>query len=295
MREANMFQSLENSWRLVKASYNVLRADKELLVFPLLSSIGLILVSILFFIPVSATGLFDEVARAGDGGRVSNSTMIIGIVILFFYYLANYTVIIFSNTALIGAALIRLKGGDPTVRDGFRIASERFGYILGYAVISATVGMILNGLRNRDNNIVAQIAGGILGMAWNLLTFLVIPVLVVENLGPIEAIKRSGSLLKKTWGEQVIGNFGIGTVFGLIAFLVVLLIGAPLFYLFANNGSVVGIIIAIAVIVLILGVLGIFASALSGIYQAALYRYATEGEVGDYFEEAMIKNAFRPR
>ena len=290
-----MFQSLENSWRLVKASFNVLRADKELLIFPLLSTIGLIVVTLLFAIPVGATGLFDEVARASDGGRVSDGTKILGFVILFLFYLASYTVIIFSNTALIGAAMIRLKGGDPTVRDGFRIASERFGYILGYAVISATVGMILNMLRNRENNFVAQIAGGLLGMAWNLLTFLVIPVLVVENLGPIEAIKRSGSLLKKTWGEQVVGNFGIGAVFGLITFAVIVVIGMPLFYLFANNGSVVGIIIAIAVMVLILAVIGIFASALSGIYQAALYRYATEGEVGDYFEEAMIKNAFRPR
>ena len=39
----------------------------------------------------------------------------------------------------------------------------------------------------------------------------------------MEAIKRSANLLKKTWGEQIVGNFGVGIVFGLLSFLVKML------------------------------------------------------------------------
>src|SRR5690606_23304734 len=123
--------------------------------------------------------------------------------IAFLFYFVTYTVIIFSNVAIVGMAMMRLRGEDPTVKDGFRIASEHINAILGYAAISATVGMILNAIRGDEDNIVGQIVAGLIGTGWNLITFLVIPVLVIEGVGPIEGIKRSGSLLKSTWGENV--------------------------------------------------------------------------------------------
>ncbi len=285
-----MFDRIANSWKLVKASYEVLRADKELIVFPIVSTIGLILVTLAFAIPLAAMGFFEALATTNARGETSLSSG--AYIVIFLFYLVNYAVIIFANSALVGAALIRLNGGDPTVRDGFRIASEHIGAILGYAVISATVGMILNALRN-DRNILGRIVGGLLGMAWNLLTFLVIPVLVTENVGPIEAIQRSGALLKKTWGEQIVGNFGIGAVFGLIMLAAIFLVGAPLIALASASGSAAAIFAAVVIVFVLMAAIGLFASTLSGIYQAALYRYATEGSAGNYFEEALIKGAFR--
>ncbi len=102
------------------------------------------------------------------------------------------TVIFFCNTALVGAALIRLRGGDPTVADGFRIAASRVGPILGYAFIAATVGMVLRAISERSG-FLGRLVVSLVGFAWNLATFLAVPVLVVEDVGPIEAVQRSAS------------------------------------------------------------------------------------------------------
>ncbi|MEW6651723.1 MAG: DUF6159 family protein, partial [Chloroflexota bacterium] len=133
-----MFTKLSNSWELVKASFRVLGADKELVVFPIISAIGAIIVSLTFALPMFLSGLVDRM--------VSDQIEITGIIVIFLFYLAQYTVIFFANTALVGAAMIRLRGGDPTVGQGFRIAFSRLGSIIGYALIAATVGMILRAI-----------------------------------------------------------------------------------------------------------------------------------------------------
>ncbi|RME42834.1 MAG: hypothetical protein D6791_16800, partial [Chloroflexi bacterium] len=128
--------------------------------------------------------------------------------------------------------------------------------------------------------------------AWNIATFLVVPVLVVEDVGPVDAIRRSVELLKKTWGEQIAGNLSIGLIFGLLTFGVFVL-GVPAIVLAAMSKSVALIVLAILVFVLVLVFLGLINSALSGIYTAAVYQYAVTGEAGHYFREDLVRNAFR--
>jgi hypothetical protein len=153
------------------------------------------------------------------------------------------------------------------------------------------VGMILRWLSEREN-FLSRIAASIFGLAWNLATYLVVPVLVVEGVGPIEAIKKSANLLKKTWGEQIVGNFGIGIIFGLLTFLF-FLIGIPVIILAIRAGSVAVAMLVVFVFVLALVFMGLINSTLSGIYVAAVYRYAAEGEVGSFFSEDMVREAFR--
>jgi hypothetical protein len=230
-------------------------------------------------------GFFDEL--------LAGRSQVFGFVVGFAFYVVQYTVIIFANSALVGAAMIRLRGGDPTVGDGFRIAIQHIVSILAYALISATVGMVLRWISERGKTL-GQIVSSILGLAWNLATYLVVPVLVVEGVGPLEAIKRSANLLKKTWGEQIVGNLGMGAVFGLLAF-VMFLVGIPLIVTAASTGS--GILIALTVLafVMALVLLGLVNSTLNGIYIAAVYRYAAEGEAGGFFSEEMVREAFRPK
>ena len=189
--------------------------------------------------------------------------------------------------------MIRLKGGDPTVGDGFRIALERIGNIFGYAVIAATVGVILRWLQ--DKGVVGRIAAGFIGLAWNLATFLVVPILVVENIGPLDAVKRSANLLKQTWGEQIVGNFGIGTIFGLLTFLLVLLFIPIIVLVGAATESVVLIGLMVFLLVFLLVALGLVNSALSGIYAAALYRYAAEGQSSGHFSPQLMQDTFKPK
>jgi hypothetical protein len=279
-----MFGSIGRSWELAKDSFRVLRSDKELLIFPLLSFVVLVIVSISFMLPFIAVG---GVTSAQEG-----HTNIASYVVAFFFYVVSYTVTFFFQTALVGAAMIRLDGGDPTVGDGFRIAFSRLPKIIGYAIIAATVGMILRLISERAG-IVGQIIGGVLGFGWTIATFLVVPVLVVENVGPIDAVKRSTALLKQTWGERIIGNVGIGLVFGLLMFLVVLLGGAVAYFLFQASVSL-GIVAVVALVILV-AILALIASALSGIFTASIYRYATKGDGGTMFNSQTLAAAFRQK
>ncbi len=161
-----MFTKIQNSWTLIKASAAVLRADKELIVFPIVSAIGVLVVTASFALPTILAGFLDTL--------LEGHAQIFGFVVAFLFYVVQYTVIIFANSALVGAAMIRLRGGDPTVGDGFRVAMKHFGAILGYALISATVGMVLRWLSERGKT-VGQIVSSIVGLAWNLATYLSCP------------------------------------------------------------------------------------------------------------------------
>ncbi len=280
-----MFQRFSNSWSLVKASAAVLSADKELMVFPAVSAVLSVMVLITFAVPSVMAGLFDSVARADSGVPLA------GYVVGFLFYVVQYFVIIFCNTALVGAALIRLRGGDPTLADGFRLAQSRIVPILGYAVIAATVGVILRAISERSG-FLGRIVVSFVGLAWNLATFLVVPVLAAENVGPVDAVKRSAACLRKTWGEQIVGAAGMGAVFGLISFGVVLL-GIALFVAAAATQSP-ALMIAVAVgFVLTLMTLVLVSSTLGGIYAAAVYRYAAEGDAGTFFSAEQVRGAFQ--
>ncbi len=276
-----MFEKFSRSWGLIKASASVLRADKELMLFPILSSLATLLVLATFALPVFALKLF------ADGFNV------FGAVIGFAFYFCQYSVIVFFNSALVAAATIRLEGGDPTFSDGIRAAKARLPAILGYAAIAATVGVLLQSLKNRDNNVIVRMIGSGLGMAWTLATFLVVPVLVNREIGPVDALKESVALLKKTWGENAIGNVGIGAAFSLITTFVVLLgILATFLAWQASMALAIGVAAAFLIGVLVLGVTQ---AALSGIYSAALYRYAVSHEAPAEFRGMALESAFAPK
>ncbi len=279
-----MFRRLDNSWNLVKASWSVLRADKELLIFPVISLIAVSFVTLTFLIP---SFFWFTASTTTHQSAWSNPLYLI---FLLGFYLAQYIVIFFCNTALVGAAMIRLDGGDPTVSDGFRIASERIGKIVAYAFISATVGMFFRWLS--EKGLLGRIVAGLIGVTWNVATYLVVPVLVVEDLGPIEAIKRSASLLRQSWGEQIAGHVGISVVFGFITFGVVLA-AIPMLIAIIALKSVVLIAGAVLALIIILAGLGLLSSALNGIYTAAVYRYATTGNAGEFFDTQVVAQTFR--
>ena len=276
-----MFDKFARSWELVKASAEVLRSDKELLLFPVISGAATLVVLATFLVPVFALRIFEN--GFGVGGAV----------IGFLFYFCQYSVIIFCNCALVGAAMIRLDGGDPTLRDGFDAARARLPAILGYAAIAATVGVLLQSLKSRDNNFIVRLIGSGLGAAWTLAAFLVVPVLVSRNVGPIDALKQSVSLLKRTWGENAIGNVGIGAAFGLITFAVAAL-GAVLAFAAWQASAALAVLVAVVFVIAVL-LLGVYQAALSGIYSAVLYRYAVSHETPAAFQGGLLDHAFQAK
>jgi hypothetical protein len=284
-----MFEKFSRSWALIKASAGVLKQDKELLVFPAVSAIATLIVAASFITPLVGFDLVNfEAAEQGD----TTQRAILG-VWGFLFYFTQYFVIFFFNTALIGAAMIRLEGGDPTVADGFRIATSKIVPILGYAAIAATVGMILRAIEERAG-VIGRWVAGLIGVAWTVVTFMTVPILVTRDVGPIDAIKESASMLKRTWGENVIGQGGVGIVFGLLQVLIIFAtIGLAVMVGGMRNWTAIGAIVGLGVIAMVL--VGLVQSALSGIYSAALYRYATGQDVGGGFDPGLLQAAFAPK
>jgi Family of unknown function (DUF6159) len=282
-----MFERLSRSWGLMKASAAVLRADKALVVFPLISTAAVVVVIACFAIPMFGLGALDKMS--GPNGAVSTLTYVVA----FLFYTAQYFVIFFFNTALVGAAMMRLDGKDPTVGDGLRIASSKFVNILGYALIAATVGMVLRAIQERVG-FIGRIIVGLLGVGWTIATFMVVPVLAARDVGPIDAIKESATLLKDTWGENVIGQVGLGAAFGLML-MGVMFVGITLIVVAAFSHSLIVVGVAIVALVLAVVILSLVQAALGGIYSAALYRYATTGKGSEGFQAESLKLAFAPK
>ena len=285
-----MFERAANGWELAQQSWRVLKLDKELLVFPLLSGIACVLVMASFAIPLWTTGFAEEVmAERAAEQQAGQFHQIVGVVLLFAYYFVNYFVIVFFNSALVACAIIRFKGGNPNLRDGFSAASSLLPQIAGWAALAATVGVVLRIIESRSEK-VGEIIAGLMGMAWSAVTYFVVPVIVVERMGPIAATKRSFEVLKKTWGEALTANFGIGFVVFVASLLgIIPLIGGAV----ALGAGMVPVGIAgIAVGVVLLLAVSLISSALHSIIIGALYLYAAEGKIPSEFNEDTFRHAF---
>lgn len=278
-----MFRKIKYTWQIMGASWRVLNRDKELLLFPALSFLALIVVTVSFIAPIFITGL---IGFSGDdfavhpGGRALPQAAYY--VVLFLFYFCNYFVIAFFNTAVVASAIKRLSGGDPTFGYALGEAFSRLPQILGWSLLAATVGMILRMIEERSEWL-GRLVAGVLGAAWTITTFLVVPVLVVERKGPVEALKRSASLLKSTWGEQLVGSFSFGAIFFLLA-----LPGFVVIALGAAGGEAVLIAAAIGIAVIYFIVLALVQTTLKTIFQAVLYVHATGSVLPPSFDQEML-------
>jgi len=284
-----MFERLSNSYALARSSWQVLRQDKQLIVFPIMSGIGCLLVMAGFAVPLVVwPQLLDFLGKQAQGNQPSPWLYVLA----FAYYFCSYFVVIFFNAALISCAIIRFNGAEPTVGDGLRAAWLRLPQILAWAALSATVGVLLKAIESVHDKL-GQLISWLLGTAWAVITYFVVPVLVVEKVGPFQAIKRSLQILKKTWGEAVIGRLGLGLFMFLLALpgIALIVLGALL---------MVAMPIAIGVAVIVLGLLyfvllAAVGSALQGIFLSALYQYAAFGQVPSGFDQDVMKHAFEPK
>jgi hypothetical protein len=295
--------TFSRSWSLFKESLRVLNSDKELLLFPVLSAgVSLIAMVIVFAVggaimwttPALRAGL-QSMSASADDNVVGTMTYIAGLIVLFVFYLVGSFITTYFTGGLVGAALVRLRGGDPTFSDGMRLASQRLGGIFGYAVIQATVGVIISMLRGngKSRGLVRGLVAGAAQTAWNIATFLAIPYLIDKGAGPIAAIKSSAAALKRTFGEQIVGSAGVGLILT-IPIILIIVAAVVLSALLAANDAIALMIVVIVLAVLALALLGVLGSALNGIYRAAVYLYAEEGQVAEEFAEGAIRSAFQP-
>ncbi len=281
-----MFERMANGWEMARQSWEVLKLDKELLLFPLLSGIACLLVVASFAAPILVNPeAFQGVLNAEE--PLQNPLAMLA---LFAFYFVNYFVIVFFNSALVACAIIRFRGGDPTVRDGLRAAWSRLPQIVAWALVSATVGVVLRVIESRSER-VGQIVAGLMGMAWTATTYFVVPVLVVEKLGPVDAVKRSLAVLRRTWGESLSANFSTG----FFVFLGMILAAVPLvlgFLALSAGNTALGILLVVCGVVSMI-IVNLIGSALNAIQLGALYLYAADGKVPSHYDAALLQQAFR--
>src|SRR5436190_6742826 len=209
---------------LMKQSWAVLQSDRKLMLFPVLSSVACLFVLASFALPIIVSpGLWNAVLRAVHeelGGKAAvehqGMKLHLPVIVGFAFYLINYVVIVFFNAALVACAVKRFGGGHPTMGYGLREAGARWPQILAWSILAATVGYILQAIEERLG-FVGKMVLGLVGVAWSVVTYLVVPVLAVERVGPIRAVRRSAELLTKSWGEAVVGNLSLGATGFLLA------------------------------------------------------------------------------
>lgn len=268
--------SISRGFRLAKASWQVVREDRELLWLPVISFFCSLIVMAVFALGALGIGLPEN-----QSSQISPALYVLGFVM----YVALAFVSIYFNAAVIGTAMKRLQGEEASIHDGLALARQHIGKIFVWAVITATVGMILRSLQERAG-ILGRIVLGIVGIAWTVLTFFVVPVLLYEPVGVGDAIKRSGSIFRQRWGETFVGNGTIG--------LAILLVSIPVMIV---GGLITAAVPAVGIVLLVvsIGVLMAIGSATTGVFNAALYRYATTGETSGAFTQEDMAASFRPK
>lgn len=279
---------IATTWQLMKDSWHVLMRDKALIAFPVVSAVACFLVFLAFVGPFIGVNVFREAAG-------STTSEALTWVVLFCYYLCNFFVVIFFNAALVDFVVTRMRGGEPTVGGSLKAATAHLPQIAAWSLVSATVGVILQALSSRAG-FLGRIVISLVGVAWALLTYFVVPFVIVERKGAFEAIGASKDLLARTWGQQLVSGLGYGLIGFLltlpgIVLVIVAAVGAG-----AMEGHYWGAwaLLAVAAVLYIIA-LGIVMSTLRAIFGTVLFLYARTGEAPPGFSPAALRGAIQVR
>jgi hypothetical protein len=268
---------------LMKASWQILKKDKELLLLPVISGVFCLSSMTIFIVQGLEHGWLQSFAENAAAQQKNTAYWY-----MFLFYYCNYLIMIFFNSAIIACAVIRLNGGNPTLGDGLQAAVNRLPHIAGWAIIAATIGFLLGMVESgssRGRGLIARF----LGISWSVISYFVIPLIVVEKTNPLFAMDFSMEMMRRTWGEQVIGKFSFGLIFSLFS----LPIFPILFLLLSKTWDASYFLPSIIFIVIYLIILSIFQSALQAIFNAVMYVFARDGKVPNEFSVEQLRGAMR--
>ena len=276
----NFFTRLSNGWNLAMNSFAVLKENRQLILFPVLSGISMILVISSFVVAALAAAGWDT-----DAFRDTDPHNALNYVIVFLYYLVNYFVIVFFNTALVHCTHLYFMGEEVSIKKGLQFSVSRIGAIFAWAAFAATVGTALRLLQDNMGRI-GKIIIGLIGIVWSITTFFVVPVIAYEKLGPLAAFKRSAGLMKEKWGESLSARFS----FGLVQFVLIAGVAVVCFAIGALIHPVAGIVLFLLCLFSILVVM----SAAKTIFISAVY-HNINGDPIKHFNQQLADNLFEQK
>jgi hypothetical protein len=267
---------IKRGWGLTKKSWALLREHPSLIRFPLYGAVATTLLAIVFLGP--GLYLWDEDQLAGAIPLIALGVYVLSFVGFYF------------SVGLAACADMIFRGQEASVGDGLAVARTRLAQISGWAAVSTAISLVMGVLENQGGAL-GTIAARLVGMAWSLVTFIAVPVIAIEGTGPVETIKRSASLFRERWGQQITGNLAIGgAVFllGVLPAIGLIVAGVAVWSSAAFLGALLVIVGA-----LVLAVALLISRALSGIFGVALYRYALDGEVVGGFTQEDLESAVK--
>lgn len=280
----------QRSWEITKLSFGVIKKDKELLLFPLLAGIFSSIFAVAMVWPSIIVQFMDQ---------PENFTMeVMQYLIMFFVYLGLAFIATFFNVCVVYTAKSRFEGGNPTVGSTFGYTFSKIHLIIYWALMSATVGLILYAIENLARNMkgisqgILRFIRGALALAWGIITIFVIPAMVFYDLTPTKAIKKSAQAFGKTWGENLVRHFGMGLIqflFGLLGVGLAILIG----YLTIPVNFITGIVTTVIFALLYFLILILVFSSANKVFNTALFIYAETGEIPTDFSKNLMSNAFK--
>ena len=280
----SFFTRLSNGWTIAMTSLKVLNANKELIIFPILSGISMILIIGSFAAAFFAHAGWDIDSLNIAGNNVKTESRSVLYLIMFLFYIVNYFVVVFFNMALMHCARLYFDGEEVSVAKGLQFSVSRIGAIFSWAVFAATVGMILKIIQDKAGAL-GKIVTGIIGIVWSIATFFVIPILAYEKLSPMEAVKRSTQMMKDKWGETIGANFSIG----IVSFLGIICIAAV-----AGLIAIANLWVGIAIFVVGFLAVVTISSALHSIFISAVYNNIN-GNLNDHFDQQLLDDLFVPK
>ncbi|MBV8840604.1 MAG: hypothetical protein JO000_29040 [Alphaproteobacteria bacterium] len=292
-----MFGRIERGWSMAKASFTVLRNYPKLVVLPVLSAIALLLaLAVLFGIVMVGAGSFEAAGlmvknldETVGGNKIATAA---GVILTGWLFTS---VSLYFNAALVFCVLRAFNGERPSIREGLATATGRLPQIIGWAFVAAVIGFAINMIQQflKDKlGFLGSLLGGLFDFAWAAVTYFVLPVLVVEGLGPVGAFKRSSSILRQTWGEAATGSVGLGAIGFLLCIPAFLLIALGIF-VSAGSGNAAAAFVLLPLAFLYLVAMTAVMGALGTVLQTGLYVYATTGRAP--FDETIMRAAFQPK
>lgn len=275
------------SWQITKLSFSVIKEDKELLLFPIISGFFSMIFVIAMLFPTVITTLI-------NGNAFESNALFY--VILFLIYFGLAFIATFFNVCVVYTTKIRFEGGNATFMESLKFSFSKLHLIAMWSLLSASVGLLLRMLDNLAKNmgkggqILMSILTSLLGMAWSILTIFVVPGLVYYDLTPFTAIKKSTQTLKTTWGESLIRNFGLG-IMQVMFFILGIIVFVGLFALVSSLGGYAILAIFILALIYFVMLFLIFGVA-NSVYNTALFVYADKGIIPNGFTDDVMQNAF---
>ena len=271
----NFFERLSTGWTITKNSFAILQKNKQLIIFPILSGASLILVMGTFIVGVLA-------ASGWQADYIGTTSNVVTYAIMFGFYFVNYFIIVFFNMALIHCTKLFFDGEEVSVSIGLKFSISRIGYIVSWAIFAATIGTILKIIQENTGTL-GKIITGLIGIVFSVATFFVVPIIAYENLGPIDAFKRSTQLMKQKWGESLSATFSMG----LIQMLVFLIVIIP----FAIIAMYINILLGAGLAIMATFIVFAVFSAAQTIFVSSVYHNVT-GTIDDHFNQQIIDSLF---